>query len=94
MMGSTTAPPGSPRHIELTVGGMTCAHCPQAIEKTLRALEGVVSARVNLASKLAVIDYDAGRVKAIDLAKAIRTAGYRPGAAAVRVPIKNMHCSS
>jgi Cu+-exporting ATPase len=82
------------RHIDLTVGSMTCAHCPPAVEKALQTIDGVISARVNLANKLAAIDYDPARVEAIDLVKAIRTAGYSPGAATVRIPIKSMHCSS
>jgi Cu+-exporting ATPase len=85
---------GGQRHIELTVGGMTCAHCPPAVKKALMAVDGVVSAHVNLPNKLATVDYDPNRAKAIDLAKAIRAAGYMPGAAATRIPIRNMHCSS
>jgi Cu+-exporting ATPase len=86
--------PGAQRHVELTVGGMTCAHCPSAVEKALRAIDGVTSAHVNLANRLATVDYDPGRVAAIDLAKAIRAAGYSAGAATIRIPIKSMHCSS
>jgi Cu+-exporting ATPase len=86
--------PGARRHIELTVGGMTCAHCPPAVEKALNAIDGVVAAHVNFANKLAVVDYDPNRAKAIELAKAIRAAGYAPGAATTRIPIKSMHCSS
>ncbi|AZG78856.1 heavy metal translocating P-type ATPase [Methylocystis rosea] len=81
-------------HIELTVGGMTCAHCPPAIEKALKEIKGVVSARVNLASKIAAIDYDANRVNIADLARAIRGAGYVPGAAKIRVFVAQMHCAS
>lgn len=81
-------------HIELTVGGMTCAHCPPAVEKALKAIDGVTSAHVNLANKWAAIDYDSSRVKVMDLVKAIRAAGYSPGAATMRLPIKSMHCSS
>src|SRR3546814_16128929 len=73
---------------------MTCTHCPPALEKTLRAIDGVASAHVNLANKLAAVDYDPGRVAAIDLAKAIRAAGYAPGVATTRIPLKSMHCSS
>jgi Cu+-exporting ATPase len=82
------------RHIELTVGGMDCPHCPPTVEKALKAVDGVITAHVNLVNRLAAIDYDPARAKAVDLAKAIRTAGYLPGAATMRIPIKNMHCSS
>src|SRR3546814_1647812 len=90
----TKPSPGAKRHVELTVGGMTCTHCPPALEKTLRAIDGVASAHVNLANKLAAVDYDPGRVAVIDLAKAIRAAGYAPGVATTRIPIKSLHCSS
>jgi Cu+-exporting ATPase len=85
---------GGRSRIELTVGGMTCAHCPPAVEKALKAIDGVVSVHVNLANKRAAIEYDPGRVAALDLVKAIRAAGYAAGAATTRVPIKGMHCSS
>jgi Cu+-exporting ATPase len=82
------------RHVEMPVGGMTCPHCPSALEKALAGIDGVVSARVNLANESAAIDYDSDRVKIADLAKVIRTAGFIPGAAKIRVPIANMHCAS
>ena len=82
------------RHIALSIGGMTCRHCPPAVERALTAMDGVVSAHVSLSNKLATVDYDPDRAKAVDLAKAIRTAGYAPGAASTRIPIKSMHCSS
>ena len=44
-------------HVELTVGGMTCAHCPPAIEKALTDLVGVAAAHVNLASRVAQGDW-------------------------------------
>ncbi len=96
--GGTKAPPKpSPdarRRIELTVGGMTCAHCPPSVEKALRSLDGVHSAHVNLSNRLAAVEYDPDQVKVIDIAKVIRSAGYAPGAASTRIPIKSMHCSS
>jgi Cu+-exporting ATPase len=65
-----------------------------AVEKALKAIDGVVSAHVNLANRLAAVDYDTSRARAIDLVKAIRAAGYSAGAAKVRIPIRSMHCSS
>lgn len=89
-----TAAAGRVEHVELSIGGLTCAHCPPMVEKALAAVDGVVSAHVNLANKLAVVDYDPSRAKAKDLVKAIRAAGYSAGAATIRIPIKSMHCSS
>ena len=82
------------QHIELTLGGLTCARCPPAIERALRAVPGVLHAQVNLANALASVDYDPTRAKAVDLLKAIRQAGYGAGPAKVRFPIRSMHCAS
>ena len=81
-------------HVDLSIGGMTCAHCPPAIEKALMAVDGVASARVNLAGRTASIDYDPVRAKVADLLHAIRAHGYGAGTATARIPLKNMHCSS
>src|SRR5262245_38856892 len=80
--------------IDLRIGGMTCPHCPPAIEKAIRAVNGVVSANVNLANKIATVDYNPGVAKVGDILRAIRSAGYTVGTATTRIPIKGMHCSS
>jgi P-type Cu+ transporter len=81
-------------HLELRVGGMTCAHCPPAIDKALAAIPGVTAAHVNPATGVASIDYDPARTRAADLLQTVRSAGYTAGTATMRVPIANMHCSS
>lgn len=53
-------------HVELELGGMTCAACALHIEKQLNGLDGV-SASVNFATERATIDYDAGVVDVVDL---------------------------
>jgi P-type Cu+ transporter len=80
--------------IELRIGGMTCAHCPPAIEKALTAVPGVTSAHVNLALNTARIRYEPSRTKLADVVHAVRSIGYVPGTATLRIPIKNMHCNS
>lgn len=88
--------PGGGRHerLDLSIGGMTCAHCPPAIEKALTAIDGVRAARVNPATATAHIDHDPARVPAAAIARAIRSAGYAVGTARMRIPIKSMHCAS
>ena len=54
-------------HIDLRIGGMTCPHCPPAIEKALAAVPGVTSAHVNLASNIARISYEPSRTKLADI---------------------------
>src|SRR3974390_729540 len=91
---ATTQRPVQKEHIELRIGGMTCAHCPPAIEKAAAAVPGVISASVNPSTKVARIDYDSARTKIADILRAIRSVGYTVGTATMRVPIKNMHCGS
>ena len=85
--------PGA-RHIDLSVGGMTCRHCPPKVEKTIQDIDGVTAAQVNASTGTASIDYDPNETSAGELAGAIRSAGYRAGTAKTRFLIKNMHCSS
>jgi copper chaperone CopZ len=65
--------------IELKVLGMACGGCKAAVEKALQSLEGVTSARVDLAEKKAYVEYDSGKIAPADLKKAIIDAGYKIG---------------
>lgn len=80
--------------VNLRIGGMTCQHCPTAIEKSIRAVAGVTAVSVNLATQSARIEYNPARTKMTDILQATRKIGYMVGTATMRVPIKNMHCSS
>src|SRR6516162_9704135 len=91
---ATAQKPVQKEHIELRIGGMTCAHCPPAIEKAVAAVPGVISSSVNPSTRVATIDYDSARTKIADILHAIRSVGYTVGTATMRVPIKNMHCGS
>jgi copper chaperone CopZ len=65
--------------LELKVLGMACGGCKAAVEKALQSLEGVSSARVELAEKKAYVEYDSGKITPADLKKAIEKAGYKIG---------------
>ena len=52
-MSTAFQPPQALRHIELQIGGMTCASCAMRIEKKLNRLDGV-QASVNYATEKAV----------------------------------------
>ena len=60
----------------LAVTGMTCANCSARVERSLRGLDGVVDANVNLATERATVRYVASMVDAGELRRAIRDAGY------------------
>lgn len=57
------------------IGGMSCAACSAAVERSLKKLPGMESAQVNIATEQAVMDYDE---KLLDIAK-IRQAVERAG---------------
>jgi Cu+-exporting ATPase len=64
--------------IDLGVGGMTCASCVAHVEKALRAVPGVISADVNLATERARVRALAGGDIAPALKRAVTEAGYEP----------------
>ncbi|WP_130805554.1 heavy-metal-associated domain-containing protein [Senegalia massiliensis] len=58
----------------LTVKGMSCGHCQKAVEESLKSLEQVTNARVDLASKTAEVE--GYKLNDDDLKKAVTDAGY------------------
>jgi Cu+-exporting ATPase len=61
---------------DLPITGMTCANCAMTIERTLKRLDGVVGANVNLASERASVEYLPGAVSLVAIQQAIRDVGY------------------
>jgi P-type Cu+ transporter len=64
------------RKLDIAVGGMTCASCVSAVEKTLKGLEGVIEASVNLATEKASIEYIPTITGFEDFKRVISDAGY------------------
>ncbi len=62
---------------EIRIGGMHCAMCAAAVEKSLRQVPGIGEVSVNLASEQATVAYDAGRAGPEEMRKAVEKAGYR-----------------
>ena len=62
--------------IELAIGGMTCSTCSGRVEKALAAVDGVVSASVNLAGEKAYVEFLRGAAKVSDLVHAVENSGY------------------
>lgn len=59
------------------IGGMACAMCVSALEAALRNLDGVVEARVNLASEKAYVTFNPRMVGLAEMKKAVADAGYQ-----------------
>ncbi len=59
-----------------TVNGLMCGHCAARVEKSLAALKGVNSAKVNLEAKNVEIDYDEESVTPADMKAAVEAQGY------------------
>ena len=62
-------------HVELAIGGMTCASCAARIEKRLNKLPGV-DATVNFASDHAAVVFDPAQASVEELIGAVESAGY------------------
>jgi Cu+-exporting ATPase len=67
------------REVMLTIVGMTCAACAQAVEKSLSRVPGVKEATVNLATEKARVVYDPELASIFNLREAVRDAGYEVG---------------
>lgn len=60
----------------LAVEGMTCASCVARVEKTLKAIPGVESANVNLATEKVSFSYDPAQTDLARMAEAVGRVGY------------------
>lgn len=58
------------------IKGMHCASCAQNVERTIKALPGVKSANVNLASEKLTVDYEQNQVNVDDMAQAVKGIGF------------------
>jgi Cu+-exporting ATPase len=63
--------------LTLPVEGMTCASCVARIEKTLKKVDGVNSAVVNLATEKVTFSYDENATNLTKLAAVVEDAGYK-----------------
>lgn len=71
---------------------MTCVMCLKAVEKSLKQLEGVKDAQVNLAREIAVVEYEPEKIGLGDLEKAIRDSGYEVIDERAAIKIGGMTC--
>lgn len=68
--------PAPETRISLGITGMTCAGCVARAEKAARALDGVMTSEINLATQRGTMTFDPTRVSAAEIARAITEAGF------------------
>ena len=77
------------------IEGMHCASCAQAIDKSIKKLDGIESSNVSYASKEALVEFDEKKVNMDDISKAVESAGYKLAQGnRVDIPIEGMTCAS
>lgn len=91
MSTSITTPGIAP--LSFQVRGMTCASCVMRVEKSLKAVEGVQDATVNLATEKVSVTA-APSVGAAQLTAAVQKAGYEVETRDVALQIEGMTCAS
>ena len=64
------------KRVVIPVGGMTCAACSRAVERSLKKVKGVESAYVNISTHKARVTFDQSVADLADMQKAIADAGY------------------
>lgn len=83
--------------LDLPVTGMSCASCAGRVEKALRALPGVQSASVNLASESAHVVFGGiaqDTLMAAAAMRAVEKAGYAVPQERFRLAVSGMSCAS
>jgi len=82
-----------PQSLDLPITGMSCASCAGRVEKALRALPGVASASVNLASESAHVVFE-GMAAPAAAVQAVEKAGYAVPQERFRLAVTGMSCAS
>ncbi len=79
--------------IKIPIQGMHCASCAMRVENSLKALDGVKSAAVNLGNESAYVEFEP-RIKISQFEEAIKSSGYDVKTKKAHLDIEGMHCAS
>lgn len=60
----------------ITVEGMSCGHCKNAVEMAVKSLMGVSAAEVDLAAKTLTVEFDENKTDLEQIVAVIEDAGY------------------
>lgn len=83
----------SNKKAEIKISGMSCASCALNIEKSLKELDGVEDAQVNLGTEKAMVQYDPEKIVLEKLDEKIRDAGYGVLYEQITLKIGGMTCA-
>lgn len=78
------------KQITLPITGMTCANCVATVERSLKKVDGVQNAQVNLSSERAAVEYDPNRAGLPDLIGRIERAGYGVALGEADLPLRKL----
>lgn len=88
----TPAPPDT-TVLSVSIEGMTCASCVARVERAIRAVPGVETVAVNLATERASLTAAPG-VSVGTIAQAVEQAGYAVGGETIDLNVRGMTCAS
>ena len=60
----------------IKIGGITCAACVNRIEKSVSKLDGIVDAKVNLATEKLTVNFDSKILSLEEIKTSVEEAGY------------------
>lgn len=80
--------------VDFQVEGMTCASCVARVEKAIKAVPGVATASVNLATEKATVSFIAGGMDPTSVVAAIQKVGYSARQETVELQVEGMTCAS
>ena len=80
--------------LTLEITGMSCAACSSRLERVLSKLDGVNSAKVNLMTKTAVLEYDEEKVSFEEVLEEVRKTGFDVNLKRAEIPISGMSCAA
>jgi Cu+-exporting ATPase len=79
--------------VSVRIGGMSCASCVGRLEKAIRAVPGVASASVSLATERADVVFD-GVPDVSALVQAVEGSGYEARTETIELTVEGMTCAS
>lgn len=91
---SSTPDQGERKKIAVKIAGMSCAACASRIERVISRIPGVGSARVNLTTETATVEYQPGAVDEEKIFSTISEIGFRPLTSRTELKLSGMSCAA